>query len=163
MNAVALLREVIQEHSPADIWRDSPLIGYRALGNTNRGQIGEEFVRRFLSEYAIEAKSRRRSSPTDLRIGRLHIEIKTASLGATGTFQFNHIRLDRRYGHLLCLGICPRDNVFNMWRKGEVAEGRAGRLVRMAESQAVTYKLTKTLESMEPIETLPTRFRVGTS
>ena len=35
-----------------------------------------------------------------------------------------------------------------------VAENRAGRLVRMAEGQAVTYKLTKRLDDMEPIEVL---------
>ena len=82
-------------------------------------------------------------SPTDLQVGKLQLEVKTASLGANGTFQFNHIRLDRSYSHLLCLGICPHEVVFGMWRKGAVAEGRAGRLVRMAEGQGVTYKLTR--------------------
>ena len=86
-------------------------------------------------------------------------EVKTASLGANGTFQFNHVRLDRNYNYLLCLGICPNEIVFNMWRKGEVAENRAGRLVRMAEGQAVTYKITKKLGDMEPIEALPTLLR----
>ena len=46
-----------------------------------------------------------------------------------------------------------------MWRKGEVAENRAGRLVRMAEGQAVTYKVTKKLDDMEPIEALPALLR----
>ncbi|MCY3783061.1 MAG: hypothetical protein OXG79_04675 [Chloroflexi bacterium] len=42
-----------------------------------------------------------------------------------------------------------------MWRKGEVADERAGRLVRMAEGQSVTYKLTKKFDHMRPIGTLP--------
>ena len=42
-----------------------------------------------------------------------------------------------------------------MWRKGEVAEGKAGKLVRMAEGQAVTYKITKKLDDMENIDELP--------
>ena len=46
-----------------------------------------------------------------------------------------------------------------MWRKGEVAEGYAGTLVRMAEGQAVTYKLTKRLADMVDIEALPERIR----
>ena len=46
-----------------------------------------------------------------------------------------------------------------MWRKGAVAENRAGRLVRMAEGQAVTCKLTKKLEEMVKIESLPPRIR----
>jgi hypothetical protein len=81
-------------------------------------------------------------------------EVKTASLGAKDTFQFNHVRLDRKYTALLCLGICPDAVVFNVWRKGDVAEGGAGTLVRMAEGQAVTYKLTKRLDTMKPIEML---------
>ena len=95
----------------------------------------------------------------DLRIGDRRFEVKTASLGANGTFQFNHVRLDRDYDYLLCLGICPDDIVFNVWRKGVVAENRAGRLVRMAEGQAVTYKLTKRLDDMEPIVALPETLR----
>ena len=155
MSAVELLVEIIKEHSPEDIWIDSPLIGYRSLGNTNRGEIGEEFIRRYLRSHGITVGNGGRTSKTDLRIGAQRFEVKTASLGANGTFQFNHVRLDRRYDYLLCLGICPDRVVFNLWRKGDVAEERAGRLVRMAEGQAVTYKLTKKLDAMLPIEELP--------
>ena len=42
-----------------------------------------------------------------------------------------------------------------MWSKGDVAEEKAGKLVRMAEGQAVTYKLTKKLDEMENIDILP--------
>ena len=147
--------EIIQEHAPEDIWQGSPLIGYRSLGNTNRGEIGEEFIRRYLSVAGIAVSKSARTSETDLRIVDQRIEVKTASLGANGTFQFNHVRLDRSYDYLLCLGICPHEIMFNMWRKGEVAENRAGSLVRMAEGQAVTYKITKKLADMRPIEELP--------
>ena len=138
MNAIDLLVTIIREHAPEDIWRDSLLVGYRMLGNTNRGEIGEEFVRRYLSAHGIDTGNGGRTSKTDLRVDDLQFEVKTASLGAGGTFQFNHVRLDRRYDYLLCLGICPDRVTFNMWRKGAVAENRAGTLVRMAEGQAVT-------------------------
>ena len=154
MNPVELLVEVIKEHAPEDIWKDSPLMGYRLLGNTNRGEIGEEFIRRYVGAHGFPVGNGGRTSRTDLRIGDVRFEVKTASLGANGTFQFNHVRLDRDYDYLFCLGICPHHIVFNMWRKGMVAENRAGRLVRMAEGQAVTYKLTKRLDDMEPIEVL---------
>ena len=85
MNAVNLLVEIIREHTPRDIWRDSPLIGYRMLGNTNRGEIGEEFLRRYLAQNEIEVGNGPRTSRTDIRIGDLRFEIKTASLGANGT------------------------------------------------------------------------------
>ena len=155
MNPVDLLVAIIREHAPKDIWQDSPLIRYRMLGNTNRGEIGEEFIRRFLDQYGITVGNGGRTSRTDLRIGNLRFEIKTASLGANGTSQFNHVRLDRQYDYLLCLGICPHQVVFNIWRKGMVAENRAGTLVRMAEGQAVTYKLTKKLDDMQNIDDLP--------
>lgn len=159
MNPVELLVEIIKEHAPKDIWLASPLLGYRKLGNTNRGEIGEEFVRRYLRAANIsvgDGGGRRRTLPTDMEIAGYPFEVKTASLGANGTFQFNHVRLDRKYEHLLCLGICPQEIVFNMWRKGDVAEGKAGSLVRMAEGQAVTSKLTKKLRDMRPIADLPT-------
>lgn len=161
MNPVALMVEVIKEHAPEDIWIDSPLIGYRSLGNTNRGEIGEEFIRRYLGKNGIETGNGGRTSETDLRIGERRFEVKTASMGAKGTFQFNHVRLDRRYDFLLCLGICPREIVFNMWRKGEVAEEQAGRLVRMAEGQAVTYKITKKRADLTPIDGLPGALRTA--
>ena len=159
MNPVKLLADVIRKHSPEDIWQDSPLMGYRLLGNTNRGAISEEFIRRYLENSNIEVIAGERISATDLEIGQKNFEIKTASLGSKGTFQFNHVRLDRRYDYLLCLGICPHKIVFNMWRKGEVAEERAGRLARMAEGQSVTYKITKTLADMRNIERLPDTLR----
>ena len=159
MNPVDLMATVIREHTPKDIWQGSPLIGYRLLGNTNRGEIGEEFIRRYLARHGIETGNGSRASRTDLRIGSVQFEVKTASLGANGTFQFNHVRLDRMYAYLLCLGVCPDRLVFNMWRKGDVAENRAGRLVRMAEGQAVTYKLTKKLGDMLEIEDMPERVR----
>ena len=126
MNPVELLREIIQEHTPEDIWQESPLRGYRLLGNTNRGAIGEEFVRRYARAHDFEVDNGDRISPTDLQIEGRRVEVKTASQGATGTFQFNHIRLDRNYDCLFCLGICPTEIVFNVWRKGYVMEGRAG-------------------------------------
>jgi len=160
VNPIELLVEIIKEHVPEDIWQGSPLLGYRNLGNTNRGQIGEEFVCRYLRSAGIEvAEGSRRTAETDCKIANQLFEVKTASLGANGTFQFNHVRLDRHYAYLLCLGICPDEIVYGMWRKGEVAEGRAGTLVRMAEGQAVTYKLTKQRATMTPIENLPDAVR----
>ena len=143
INAVELLARIIREHSPEDIWENSPLIGYRMLGNTNRGEIGEEFIRRFLRNAGFSVSNGNRTSEIDMVIEGQRTEVKTASLGANGTFQFNHVRLDKQYRYLLCLGICPYEIVFNAWRKGALSEGEAGRLVRMAEGQSTTHKLTK--------------------
>ena len=155
MSALELLVAVIRDHTPESIWVDSPVEGYRSVGNTNRGAIGEDFIRRYLQREGVTVDSGSRVTETDMRIAGESFEVKTASLGATGTFQFNHIRLDKPYKYLLCLGICPHDIVFNVWRKGVLSEGGAGTLVRMAEGQSTTHKLTKNLRDMKPIEGLP--------
>ena len=51
--------------------------------------------------------------------------------------------------------------MFNAWGKGEVSEGRAGTLVRMAEGQSVTFKLTKRPDTMLPVEELPEWIRTN--
>jgi hypothetical protein len=155
VNPIKILVEIIKEHAPEDIWQGSPVAGYRLLGNTNRGEIGEEFVRRYLESSNIKVKRGIRTALTDMGILKNLLEIKTASLGANGTFQFNHVRMDRKYNYLLCLGICPNDIVFGIWRKGDVAEGRAGTLVRMAEGQSITFKITKKLSEMRPVQEMP--------
>ena len=154
MNPIDLMVQVISEHSPKSIWTGSPLEGYRRLGNTNRGQIGEEFIRKYLSAADIPVSNGSRVTATDLLIAGKRFEVKTASLGANGTFQFNHVRLDRSYNYLLCLGVCPESIEFLAWRKGVVSEGGAGTLVRMAEGQSTTHKITKKLADMKPIEEL---------
>ena len=45
INPIDLMVQVIEEHSPESIWQNSPLAGYRQLGNTNRGQIGKDSLR----------------------------------------------------------------------------------------------------------------------
>lgn len=162
IDPIALMVDIIKDHAPENIWRESPLHAYRDLGNTNRGEIGEEFIRRYLIAAGIDVGEKgNRAAITDMRIAGHHFEVKTASLGVNGTFQFNHVRLDRQYEHLVCLGICPQEIVFNMWRKGDLAEGKAGKLVRMAEGQAVTWKLTKQLSAMIRIENLPDMLRTA--
>jgi hypothetical protein len=159
VNSIELLVSIIKEHTPEDIWQGSPLIGYRKLGNTNRGEIGEEFIPRYLKQARIEVGNGKRTSTTDMKISGRRFEIKTASMGANKTFQFNHVRLDRNYQYLLLLGICPNQIVYGMWRKGDVAEELAGHMVRMAEGQAVTYKITKKLADLAPIDGLPSEVR----
>ena len=147
---------VIEEHTPETIWTDSPLEPFRRVANTNRGDIGEDFVRRYLETFGILAERvGSRISAADLKIGGKLFEVKTASEDQGGSFQFNHVRHDRTYDYLLCLGVRPDSIFFDAWRKGAVSEGSAGTLVRMAEGQSVTFKLTKKPATMRKIEELP--------
>ncbi len=164
MKPLELMLEVIEEHTPASKWSGATLEPFRQVANTNRGDIGEEFVARYLDQFEIPViRSESRIQPWDLEVAGLKFEVKTASEDRGGSFQFNHIRLDRGYDYLLCLGIRPEDILFNGWRKGEVSEGVAGSLVRMAEGQSVTHKLTKRPADMKKIEELPDWVRSITS
>ena len=155
LSAVDLMLEVIKQNTPQTVWTDAPLEAFRRVANTNRGDIGEEFIRRFLAQNGISASpSGSRVSRSDMQIAGRDFEVKTASEDRSGGFQFNHVRFDRRYDYLLCLGVRPASIVFNVWGKGELSEGRAGNLVRMAEGQSVTFKLTKRPGDMRPIEEL---------
>ena len=156
VNTLALMLEVIRDHTPVSIWAGATLESFRQVANTNRGDIGEDFVCRYLSYCDIPVvRPPSRIDERDLEIAGRKFEVKTASEDRGGSFQFNHIRLDRGYDYLLCLGIRPEEIMFNAWRKGAVSEGDAGALVRMAEGQSVTHKLTKRPEGMRKIEDLP--------
>ncbi len=160
MSALDLFLQVIQAQTKKTKWSGSPLESFRHVANTTRGEIGEKFIRRYLASFGIDsAPGGSRISETDMQIGPTRFEIKTASEDLGGSFQFNHVRLDREWHYLLCLGVRPAGLVFGLWAKGAVAEGQAGKLVRMAEGQSVTFKLTRRAGSLQPIEGLPTAIR----
>ena len=150
-----MLLKIILGHTPKTKWTGSILESFKYVGNTNKGEIGEEFIRQFLAANNIRTEHGSRVDKIDMLIFGKKFEVKTASEGEGGTFQFNHVRLDRSYNYLLCLGICPKQIVFNAWSKGCVAENKAGKLVRMAEGQGVTFKITKKLDDLLPISQLP--------
>lgn len=160
VSAIDLFVQVVKSKATEEKWVDSPFVGYRALGNTTRGEVGEEFVRQYLGQFGIKAtRPGSRVTKTDLVVNGRKIEVKTASEDVGGKLQFNHVRYDRDYEFLLCLGVLPQGLVFDLWSKGDLAEGKAGTLVRMAEGQSVTFKLTLSPDSMRPIETLPGAIR----
>ena len=45
--------EVIHEHTPTSKWSGSTLEPFRQVANTNRGDIGEEFIFRYLVNSGI--------------------------------------------------------------------------------------------------------------
>lgn len=81
MTPVDLLAKIIAENTPESIWTGSPLEGYRSLGNTNRGEIGEEFVRRFLESRGIEVNKGTRTARTDMFVAGHSFELPWAQTG----------------------------------------------------------------------------------
>ena len=159
LSAIDLFLDVIQTQTTSDKWLGSVLGSFRLVPNTTRGEIGEEFIWRYLAQFGIVGRRGSRIEAVDLTINGMTFEVKTASEDVGGNFQFNHVRLDRDYDHLLCLAVYPDRLGFELWSKGALAEGRAGSLVRMAEGQSVTFKLTKRGADLRPIEQLPNAIR----
>ncbi len=158
MSAVDLFAELVKTRTKADKWTGSVLEKYQHLGSSTRAAIGEEFVRRYLQQFGISAKPVvSRGAEMDFLVGSIRIKVKTASEDTTGNFQFNHVRSDRNYGYLLCLGVQPSGLMFNLWSKGDVDSSKG--MVGMAAGQHVTLKLTKGQDELHSIEELPEAIR----
>ena len=152
MTAVEILKQVIREKHPGlHLDRCSTRIVPPRPRIRTGEKIGEEFLRRYLVQNNITLGEKTgRTSREDMQIEGQRFEVKTASEGTNRTFQFNHIRLDRNYKYLPLSGYSrPGAIVFGVWSKGDVAEGAAGSLVRMAEGQSVTFKLTKKADDVD--------------
>lgn len=155
MTPLEIMIKVVRELAEQDIWRGTLMEDYRWLGNTNRGEAGERFVYRYLKQHGIHIENGTRTDETDWKIEGMRVEVKTASLGSGNTFQFNHVRRDRNYACIIAIGVCPNEIVCDVWPKAEVMAEKYGKLVPMARSQEVTYKITRKLDSMLPAGQLP--------
>ena len=57
LDPIDLMLRLIEEYAPDSIWSWSRLESYRRLGNTNRGQVGEDFVRSYLESHDISVET----------------------------------------------------------------------------------------------------------
>ena len=141
---ITVMREVIAGYRNSAKWLNAPLGDVKTLSNTHIGDVGQAFVEKWCAHLGLTWEgSGSRQSSWDARIEGVTFEIKTATEDISRNFQFNHIRHHREYQALLCLGIAPDTILFDAWRKGDVSEGRAGRLVTMDRGSSATFKLTK--------------------
>lgn len=155
--AVDMMLDIIMDHrEKPNMWDGATLESFRSLHNTTRGEIGEQFVIRYMELNGISARSiGPRSGAYDIDIRGKLFEVKTASEGANHSFQLDHMRLDAECDCLLALAVSPESIRFGAWPKRDVVSGSVGRLVRMAKGQGVTHKVTKRIGDLEPIENLP--------
>ncbi len=143
-NAIQLMQDIIASYKNDDKWVGAPLGDIKVLNITHRGNVGQDFIRQWCQSNNMECELPDSNfSPWDIRIESVTFEVKTATQDVNGVFQFNHIRHHRDYQALLCLGITPDEIRFGVWRKGDVSEGNAGKLVTMDKGSSATFKLTK--------------------
>jgi hypothetical protein len=136
-------------------WGGQPHEAFKNLPNSSKGDAGEEFMGRYLTECGFVVIKTKRLGDWDMIVNDKKFELKLASEDVSGCFQFNHIRYDSKYDYLLCLGVTPDNLLFGMWGKGDIATGVAGNLVSMGKNQNSSFKLTKKVSSLEQIDKLP--------
>lgn len=129
------------------------------MSNTAVGKVGQTFVRKLCEETGFsyeppytEKGAEAYNSPWDLKIENVTFEIKTASEDTADSYQFNHVRLHRKYDALMCVGVAPDDIYFNLWTKAEVATGGAGNLTSMEQGGASDFKLPKRRSQLNSID-----------
>jgi hypothetical protein len=133
-------------------WEGKPLYGIKILANTSKGDLVEDFVTEYSNALGFTAvKNPTRQGDYDVKINGKTFEVKMATEDLTGHFQFNHIRYDYKYDWLLCIGVAPSEILFQTYKKGDLAEGRAGNLVSMGRGQNASFKLTKAKRDLRPI------------
>ncbi|RKU20363.1 hypothetical protein C6503_06110 [Candidatus Poribacteria bacterium] len=151
-NAIGLMKDVIATYANNPKWVDAPLGDIKILSNTHIGNVGQDFIHQWCDVEDLNWElPKSTQSPWDIRIESISFEVKTATEDVNDKFQFNHIRHHRDYQALLVLGIAPDEILFNAWRKGDVVEGKAGRLVTMDKGSSATFKLTKKPAELFPI------------
>ncbi|MCY4259069.1 MAG: hypothetical protein OXC91_02235 [Rhodobacteraceae bacterium] len=145
-----ILARVLSRYKDADKWVDASFEQIKRISNTKVGDVGQDFIEELCGELKFDCSfpegskgKRSRQSPWDIRIEGRTFELKTATEDVSGSFQFNHIRYQRQYEGLLCVGIAPEIIHFGTWTKAEVATGMAGNLVSMEKGGSASFKLTK--------------------
>jgi len=70
VNRIEMMLKVIGEHTPRSKWTGSPLAPFRQVANTNRRDIGEEFLACYLESFGIPViRSQSHVMEWDLEIG----------------------------------------------------------------------------------------------
>jgi len=132
------------------------------------GQIGEEFVKKIISEFTEIIDDGITHNEFDIQTkSGIFFEVKTARKGrSNNTFQFNGINPNYNYNYLICIGICENSIHFRIFEKKDVSyihkerkfyikQGDFSRqLVQMNPQNQVNYKLTLNLRELFDIELL---------
>ena len=151
-DAIQLMKEVIATYNNNPKWTNSLLGEIKVLSNTHIGKVGQDFIEQWCQTLCIKYELPPSNfSAWDIKIESITFEVKTATEDIHGKFQFNHIRHHRDYQAVIGLGIAPDNILFDVWRKGDIVEGLAGRLVSMDKGSSATFKLTKKPSELYPI------------
>lgn len=152
LDAIKLMKTVIATYENDSKWMNAALGDIKELSNTHIGKVGQDFIEQWCQRLGLDYELPPSPlSAWDIQIASVTFEVKTATEDVHGKFQFNHIRYHRDYQAVLGLGIAPDMILFNIWRKGDIVEGHAGKLASMDKGSSATFKLTKKPSELHPI------------
>ena len=152
LDAIKLMKTVIATYENDSKWINAALGDIKVLSNTHIGKVGQDFIEQWCQRLGLDYELPLSTfSAWDIQIELVTFEVKTATEDVHGKFQFNHIRHHRDYQAVLGLGIAPDMILFDIWRKGDIVEGHAGKLASMDKGSSATFKLTKKPSELYPI------------
>ncbi len=157
-----LKRLIEQYHADKSTrWDSGRFIAIKALSPTEKGNIAEDFAMWLGEQNGFETERHTsRRGQWDVRIAGRTLEVKAATQDISGNFQFNGIRYDTRYDLLLVIGISPNRVLFNIYPRSDLMDMT---LVSMARGSNATYKLTRTLTQLRPLDEFPNFFNGNSS
>ena len=136
-------------------WKGKPFAKIKRIATTEKGDLGEDFFAKLLRNFGysdVEVKDGRRGHYDIAVSQKVFFEVKVATQDTEKSFQFNGIRLDREFSHLLCLGITP-DSLFYLIVGREKLPSREYPLASMAKGTNSTFKLTRKTSQMQTFDT----------
>lgn len=155
---IELLKQIAKEKAKPSKWDNQPFRIIKVMSNTEKGDLAVVFFGTYSKEMGFKVEEMKsRLGDYDAKINGMTFEVKMATEDISGSFQFNHLRLDYKYDWVLCLGVTPNDILFDIWSKADVATGKAGRLVTMGRGQNASWKLTKPKKVLHPIAELKSK------
>ena len=112
------MKKVLKTFGKQDVWTGKIFSPMRRLQIDSRGHAGELFIKECLETIGYEVQHTNKTDPKhkdwDLVVAdeygeKFRLEIKTATLGKTGSFQHENIDPNRRYEGLVILDITPEE------------------------------------------------------
>ena len=143
-----IMLEVISKHDKKEsAWDGVTFESVKYISNTNKGNLGEQFAyemfKRIFPKGEIVWKDHSRDD-YDIMVSGVKFEVKTATQDKHNAFQFNGIRFDTKYDHLLLIGIGHDVLYFETVRKDKLTDES---LVPMAKGSNASFKLTIRISS----------------
>jgi hypothetical protein len=144
-------------------WSDSQFEKVKLASPTVTGTFGENVSKTLWESIGLECEikpGRRGDWDTYILLDLIKkfFENKTATEDKNGSFQFNGVKLNRKYDYLFCLGVSPDQLYFKIISKSDIELKKEWGFCSMTkknsseDKMSLSYKVTINKKNMIPIE-----------